>query len=246
MGGWDASTEESHHEHPRVRAGRGPTGHGRASREPGAEEGCQGRSPASPSWTWTSTGLEEQTPQRLVAPATDKRTRAGGVHGSAVNWDTFQLGFWHPFGPYTGLTVAQIIEWKRQEIQRHGWTFWSFAYAPSVDAWLKLLTNSCSSVYALCSESPGARDPHPGACQALATHFRPVGTRSWQPMPDPAVMKVTMYVVGVFRTTSVAEQVTLPARCRAHAALRFSRFRRASVSRLIRARRSRIAPWRPS
>src|SRR2546428_12847090 len=46
---------------------------------------------------------------------------------------------------------------------------------------------------------------------------------------------VAVYVVKVFRTIRAREQGTLPARCGGHAACRFSCFRRASVSRLIRA-----------
>ena len=54
-------------------------------------------------------------------------------------WENFETGFWHPFGPYTGLSVAEILEWKRSEVERHGWTFWSFAFSSSTDAWLDLL-----------------------------------------------------------------------------------------------------------
>jgi eukaryotic-like serine/threonine-protein kinase len=55
-----------------------------------------------------------------------------------------------------------------------------------------------------------------------------------------------VYVVKVFRTIRAFEEVTLPARCHRYAARRFARLRRASVSRLIRARRSTIAICRPS
>ena len=25
-------------------------------------------------------------------------------------WDDFHMGFWHPFGPYTGLTTSEVLE----------------------------------------------------------------------------------------------------------------------------------------
>ena len=73
------------------------------------------------------------------------------------------------------------------------------------------------------------------------------GQKDGWPVPIPAeVQHHALYVVRVFRTIGVREQVTLPARCRHHAARRLSRFRPASVLRLIRARRSTIAACRPS
>jgi hypothetical protein len=60
------------------------------------------------------------------------------------------------------------------------------------------------------------------------------------------VLVIVVYVVKVFGTIRAAEQVTLPARCHHYATRKFSRLRRASVSRLMRARRSTIAVCRPS
>ena len=47
-------------------------------------------------------------------------------------WEKFQVGFWHLFGPYTGLSPAQVLEWKRSETERHGWTFWYFSTGANV------------------------------------------------------------------------------------------------------------------
>jgi hypothetical protein len=106
-------------------------------------------------------------------------------------WDKFQLGFWHPFGPYTGLSTAEVLEWKRDETTRYGWAFWSFAYSPTADIWLERLKDAKGPVYALCSYSPNARDPdrHKGALRA--TYYRWLDETEWQAMPDPDVMKVT-------------------------------------------------------
>jgi len=55
-----------------------------------------------------------------------------------------------------------------------------------------------------------------------------------------------VYVAEVFGTIRAFEQGTLPTRDPRQATRRFSRFRRASVARLIRARRSRIIRCRPA
>lgn len=105
-------------------------------------------------------------------------------------WEKFQVGFWHPFGPYTGLSPAQVLEWKRSETERHGWTFWSFVYSSS-EAWLDLLAGVAGPVFAFCSDSPGARDPDRHRGTLLASHFRYVDSGDWKAMPAPDVMKVT-------------------------------------------------------
>jgi hypothetical protein len=108
-----------------------------------------------------------------------------------VKWESLEFGFWHPFGPYTGLTVDQILDWKRSEVERFGWTFWSFAYSPSAADWLDILANRRGPVYALCSFSTGARDPDVHRGTRLATHYRSIPETEWHPMPDPELMKVT-------------------------------------------------------
>lgn len=106
-------------------------------------------------------------------------------------WDEFQMGFWHPFGPYTGLSTREILEWKRDETNRYGCTFWSFAYSPTADIWLAHLKEAKGQVYALCSYSPGARDPDRYKGTLPATHYRELDESEWRAMPDPNVMKVT-------------------------------------------------------
>lgn len=105
-------------------------------------------------------------------------------------WERFEIGFWHPFGPYAGLSPAQILEWKASETARYGWTFWSFAYA-SPQAWLEQLASASGSVFAFCSDSKAARDPDQQGGALLASHFRHVDDSDWQDMPEQHIMKVT-------------------------------------------------------
>lgn len=105
-------------------------------------------------------------------------------------WERFEIGFWHPFGPYAGLSPAQILEWKASETVRYGWTFWSFAYAPP-EAWLEQLASASGPVFAFCSHSKAARDPDQNRGALLASHFRHVGDGDWQAMPEQHIMNVT-------------------------------------------------------
>ena len=105
--------------------------------------------------------------------------------------DEFEIGFWHPFGAYTGQSSAQVLEWKGAEVARNGWTFWSFVHSSSADVWLDLLANVKGPVYALCSHSPNARDPDTNKGALLASHFRYLQETTWQRMPSPKIMKVT-------------------------------------------------------
>jgi hypothetical protein len=105
-------------------------------------------------------------------------------------WERFEIGFWHPFGPYAGLSPTQVLEWKASETARYGWTFWSFAYVPP-QAWIEQLAGASGPVFALCSHSPAARDPDQHRGALLASHFRDVGIDDWQAMPEQHIMKVT-------------------------------------------------------
>ena len=105
-------------------------------------------------------------------------------------WETFKIGFWHPFGPYTGLSPGQVLDWKGSETARHGWTFWSFVYS-SAEPWLGQLANVSGPVFAFCSDSPAAQHPDPHQGTLLASHFRYLHDGDWQTMPEPHIMKVT-------------------------------------------------------
>src|SRR5437588_8201968 len=108
-----------------------------------------------------------------------------------MDWHGFTHGFWHPFGPYVGLTAPQILDWKRREVQHHGWTLWSFAYSKTAGLWVEALAGINSPVHVLCSYSRGAMDPGPEHRDTLATYYRALGEETWHKMPDPNSMKVT-------------------------------------------------------
>lgn len=108
-----------------------------------------------------------------------------------MDWNSFTLGFWHPFGSYCGLTAQQILDWKGVETVRHGWTLWSFAYTPSAADWHAILKEHSGPIHVLCSDSPSARDPKPVADQHRASHYRGVSDVDWQSMPDGETMFVT-------------------------------------------------------
>jgi hypothetical protein len=105
--------------------------------------------------------------------------------------ESLDIGFWHPFGAYTGLSASEILEWKSSEVERFGWTLWSFVHSSSASAWLAHLQGVKGPVYALCSHSPAARDPDLSRGSHRASHFRYIGSSEWQSMPEPELMKVT-------------------------------------------------------
>jgi hypothetical protein len=110
---------------------------------------------------------------------------------AATMWKAFTIGFWHPFGPYTGRSTREVLDWKAEEVDRHGWTFWSFVYSPTADLWLNQLQHCRESVYVLCSNSPGARDPDLHRGTRFATRYQDFGSSVWHTMPDQGQMNVT-------------------------------------------------------
>lgn len=114
-------------------------------------------------------------------------------------WDEFRIGFWHPFGSYAGLSADRILNWKRDEAKRHGWTFWSFAWC-EMGAWSEILRNAVGPVYALCSHSPNATDPDPSKKTEFATSYQWNGDDAWISMPP----KEEMYVTNPFKHRNMA------------------------------------------
>ena len=109
---------------------------------------------------------------------------------TTFKWNEFQIGFWHPFGSYAGLSVDSILEWKRRDTERYGWTFWSFAGC-RISAWLEILRDAVTPVYVLCSDSPNAKDPDTNKDVRFATSYQWEGDETWIPMPDRDLMSVT-------------------------------------------------------
>ncbi len=100
------------------------------------------------------------------------------------------MGFWHPFGRYTGRNERQILEWKSAEAVRFGWTFWSFLYSSTFHVWLSELANARSPIFVLCSDGRGVDvDPHRG--KLYATCYQWPGEDKWEKMPSRDQMNVT-------------------------------------------------------
>ena len=106
-------------------------------------------------------------------------------------WDKFSIGFWHPFGPYSGRSVHEILKWKSDEARRYGWTLWSFVHSPTAHVWQRLLQKADGYVFVLCADSQGA-DPDLHEGKLFATHYRHlIGDDQWRDMPDRKLMNVT-------------------------------------------------------
>lgn len=104
-----------------------------------------------------------------------------------MNLADFRLSFWHPFGPHAQEGMEDIIARKQHEINRNGWTLWSFTYRPMLDAWHQKLKLTTGRVFAFCSEGKGAVDPvrEGSASKTLeCRHYRFVGNTEWLQMPS--------------------------------------------------------------
>lgn len=94
----------------------------------------------------------------------------------------FEIGFWHPFGSHAGETADKIIERKRKEIEKNGWTLWSFQFRNTLLGWYREIRNvGPSSVPVFCSEGKGASDPT--SDKKHCNYFRPVEESGRRPIP---------------------------------------------------------------
>jgi hypothetical protein len=104
-----------------------------------------------------------------------------------VNYQDFEIAFWHPFGPHGQETPAQIIERKRAEIEANGWTLWSFQHRSMLIDWHRELSSAKrSEVFAFCSDSRGAVDPARAGTPNAVVDCRSFGfvdETFWRPMP---------------------------------------------------------------
>lgn len=111
-----------------------------------------------------------------------------------MDYEQFDIAFWHPFGPHGRETPKDIIERKRAEIAANGWTLWSFQHRLMLDDWHRELASAeQSSVFVFCSEGRGAVDPardgtpnRPIDCQNY--HF--VGIQDAEVRPIPSAIRV--------------------------------------------------------
>jgi hypothetical protein len=99
-----------------------------------------------------------------------------------VSYTEFEIAFWHPFGPHAGEPTDKIIERKRAEIQKNGWTLWSFQLRLMLSDWhVELSAAERNEVFVFCSKGSGAVDPgEPTQCRS----YRFVGEQEWRPVPD--------------------------------------------------------------
>jgi hypothetical protein len=102
------------------------------------------------------------------------------------HWETFELGFWHPFGQH-GRTASAIIRRKRGEIERNGWTLWSFQYrtTETLDAWHRQLSGVRGSVFVFCSKGRSGVDTDAVGSKTIdCRHYKLVGEQHWQAVPS--------------------------------------------------------------
>src|SRR5258708_23634418 len=111
-------------------------------------------------------------------------------HTLDLNWEDFELGFWHPFGSHGRESPEDIISRKRSETDKNGWTLWSFQYRrpEALDAWYRELSfaKPRGPVVVFCSMGHSAIDPdRPGALTRTADciRYRVISDRSWRAVP---------------------------------------------------------------
>jgi hypothetical protein len=102
-----------------------------------------------------------------------------------MNYTNFEIAFWHPFGPHAGETKEQIIKRKRREIEKNGWTLWSFQFRPMLRDWHnEILAAERNKVFAFCSEGRGSVDPAGKPTECRSYKFVGEKDNEWRPMPN--------------------------------------------------------------
>jgi hypothetical protein len=96
-----------------------------------------------------------------------------------MDFQAFQIGFWHPFGPHAGESVEQILDRKSEEIKTNGWTLWSFQHRKTLEAWHDEIVSNCpESVFVFCSAGKGSKVP---TSNTMDSHsYRLVGENDWR------------------------------------------------------------------
>jgi hypothetical protein len=99
----------------------------------------------------------------------------------------FRLALWHTFGKHTGELAEDILVRKAVEIERNGWTLWSFRKMKMLDDWVRYLTSAQQPrVLVFCSDR-GGQDPlaRGGTAKGVdCRSYRLIGERSWRPLPE--------------------------------------------------------------
>lgn len=98
------------------------------------------------------------------------------------------LSFWHPVGPHSGESLADIISRKKRDVETYGVTYWSFSPAKidRVEEWRReFALHKQSQAMVHCS---GARTKDPGA-ESRAIWMQDVShdTKRWMRLPNNAM-----------------------------------------------------------
>jgi hypothetical protein len=114
-----------------------------------------------------------------------------GLSTMDLNREDFELGFWHPFGSHGRESPEDIINRKRTETDKNGWTLWSFQYRrpDALDEWCRELSfaKPRGPVVVFCSMGHSTIDPdRPGTLTRTADcrRYRFVGDESGQAVPS--------------------------------------------------------------
>lgn len=116
---------------------------------------------------------------------------------------TLKIGFWHPFGSHAGEDRCEILERKKGEIAKNGWTLWSFQHRTqeTLGIWLdevqrKKRAKKRVKIYVYCSAGKGSKDTksRPKYC----SYYIPIN--SLQEKKIPSKIKVPHPMKGKSKT----------------------------------------------
>ncbi|OGI16561.1 MAG: hypothetical protein A2Z52_01895 [Candidatus Moranbacteria bacterium RBG_19FT_COMBO_42_6] len=94
----------------------------------------------------------------------------------------FEIGFWHPFGPHAGESAEDIVKRKQSEIEKNGWTLWSFQFRRSLGLWYKEIKKAKpNNILVFCSEGAGAKDTK--GERKYCSYYIPVGETTPREVP---------------------------------------------------------------
>ena len=96
--------------------------------------------------------------------------------------EEFQIGFWHPFGAHSKESPEEILKRKEEEIEKNGWTLWSFQHRAMLDVWCKHLKLAEANRVFIYYSMPNGKEP--GGKRECCRSYRYCGEINWRPMPD--------------------------------------------------------------
>jgi hypothetical protein len=97
------------------------------------------------------------------------------------DWEDFKMGFRHPFGPHAKEVPDDILLRKKGEVERNGWTLWSFRSNKKLETWnQELIAANPPSMFVFCM---GMKTRDPGGSKDHCTKFRHVNASGWEDIP---------------------------------------------------------------